>query len=626
MKQTLQFFLIIFIFFLIQLNANASKKNILLLNSYHENLLWTHNITKSVLEALSTEDHNIILHIENMDTKIHSHPEHYEALFALYKEKYQKTQFDLILVSDNNAFDFIKAHNAELFGDASVIFCGVNNFNDTMIDDRKLMTGVAEIVSTRETIDLILDLNPKLKKLFVVNDYLKSGLAWRKDIEQILQSYNRNIEISYNDNMSHKDLKKKIQTFTTDSAILFGVYFSDANKQFIDSGIRKKLLTNNSAPTFALLNFDVETGAIGGKVTGGYYQGKLMVSMANDFLKGKKLENISVNKDDSNNYIFNYSALERYNINQSSLPPNSIIINQPITLFSQYKIQVVSTIVFILFLTTIVVLLVLNIRKRKQAEIDLLHSIFIANQAKEYAEKANQAKSVFISSMSHELRTPMNAVLGFAQLLEYDDVLDKHQKESVNEILTAGNHLLELINEVLELSVIESGKLELSIDSVLLSVVIDESLKLISPLADNRGISIQVFSDGKEVDPSFNAEKIVFQADFTRLKQILINLLSNAIKYNKKNGQIMIYCDHFNEEQLLRISITDTGKGLSQEQQEKLFTPFERLDAQLSSIEGIGIGLVITKKIVEQMGGNIGIISAPDEGSTFWVEFPYSKA
>lgn len=232
-------------------------------------------------------------------------------------------------------------------------------------------------------------------------------------------------------------------------------------------------------------------------------------------------------------------------------------------------------------------------------------------QAKAEAEAANQAKSEFLSSMSHELRTPMNAILGFGQLLEIDDTLAAEHKDNVREILNGGRHLLELINEVLDLAKIESGHIELSLEPVEVDTVIQECLTLMATLAVRRGI--QIAHDG--------VTGMVVRADRTRLKQVLLNLLSNAIKYNHVGGHVQLDVRTVGADRL-RMVVTDTGPGISAERLAELFQPFNRLGAENSNIEGSGIGLTITRRLVELMGGVVVVESEVGVGSTFWIELP----
>lgn len=258
-----------------------------------------------------------------------------------------------------------------------------------------------------------------------------------------------------------------------------------------------------------------------------------------------------------------------------------------------------------------------NIDARKKAEAQLIIT-------KDQAERANKAKSHFLSRMSHELRTPLNAIIGFGQLLscEPGHSLSDSQLENVDQIERASRHLLELINEVLDLAKIESGRIELTIEPVPIDEVIFETMGLISPIAQKHGITMKVVHRGEEIDvDQLPREFNLVRADRTRFTQVLLNLLSNAAKYNSENGEIIISCDKLENENV-RISVTDTGQGLNEDQLSQLFKAFNRFDAENSDIEGTGIGLVICKNIIELMEGSIGAESVPGEGSTFWIELP----
>ncbi|GMR07608.1 MAG: hypothetical protein BMS9Abin26_0611 [Gammaproteobacteria bacterium] len=234
--------------------------------------------------------------------------------------------------------------------------------------------------------------------------------------------------------------------------------------------------------------------------------------------------------------------------------------------------------------------------------------------ARDEAERASAAKSDFLSHMSHELRTPMNAILGFGQLLQLDERgFNEAQRDNISQILDAGQHLMLLINELLDLARIESGKLDISMEEVSVDEVLQKCLALIALQAESRQMELLDQISGKGY---------CVQADFTRLNQVLVNLLTNAVKYNHEHGRITLDGEIIGK-QHLRISITDTGAGLTEEEIAKLFTSFERLNT-VHNVEGTGIGLIITKHLIELMDGTIGVESTPGEGSTFWVELELS--
>jgi PAS domain S-box-containing protein len=258
-----------------------------------------------------------------------------------------------------------------------------------------------------------------------------------------------------------------------------------------------------------------------------------------------------------------------------------------------------------------------DITERKLLDQALNETNIKLESAKSIAEKANLAKSDFLSSMSHELRSPLNAILGFAQLIESGSPpLTPRQKSNIDQILLAGWYLLDLINEILDLALIESGKLLLSLEPMSLNEVMSDCQAMIEPQAQKSGIHLTF--------PQFDSPYFV-KADRTRVKQILINLLSNSIKYNRADGTVVVNYSA-NTADRIRISITDTGEGLSVENLAQLFQPFNRLGREAGTEEGTGIGLVVSKRLVELMGGAIGAESTVGKGSVFWIELILTDA
>jgi PAS domain S-box-containing protein len=263
-----------------------------------------------------------------------------------------------------------------------------------------------------------------------------------------------------------------------------------------------------------------------------------------------------------------------------------------------------------------------DVTERKRTEKLLLDTTEALREAKVLAEQANAAKSDFLSSMGHDLRTPLHSIIGYAQLLETGNPpLVESQVASLKQVISAGWYLLKLINELLNLASIEAGQFSVTIQAVALEAILRECESMLNPQAIKHNVSITRVRSKAQVEQSGDCSVL---ADSTRLKQVVCNLLSNAIKYNRVGGTVRIecICDH---DETIRINFIDTGQGLSKSQLTQLFQPFHRLGKVPSADEGTGIGLVVSKRLIEIMGGTIGVKSVENIGSTFWIELPRTQ-
>jgi PAS domain S-box-containing protein len=353
-------------------------RHVLVLHSYHSGMSWVTNIEKGIRDTLLVPPYkDLVLHIEYMDTKRYYSPDHYERVKNLLKSKFAEAEIELslILSSDNNAFDFLVRNRDELFPGAPVVFCGVNNFSNSQLDNVSDFTGVAEIMSSRDTVAEILRQLPETKKIYVINDYLKTGRAWEATLRRNLAPFAGNVDIEYNENLSIEELRNKIKSMKKGSVVLLGVYYSDRDGVYITYEKLGSLLTDNSpVPVYCLLRFNLRDGVVGGKVISGYHQGVMMSEVARKVLSGVKADDIPVAKVGANVFMFDWQALDKYGIPVAGLPEESVVLNEPFSFYDEYSYLVWSTIAVFTAMGILVVVLGKNIVTLRRVRSELQHS------------------------------------------------------------------------------------------------------------------------------------------------------------------------------------------------------------------------------------------------------------
>ena len=373
----MRYFLLFSIFFISFLQASQNKE-VLLIHSYHKGYAWTDDIS-SAIEKSFKEHKNIELTTVYMDSKRIDDSIYLDNLAKLYKQQFSNRPFDLIIISDNNAFDFISKYYEYLFKDTPVLFCGINDYNKDSLEKLyfKDISGVAEAVDVERNFELISKLHPNIKNLLIINDKSITGLAVKKDLTKIIEKYKKEFDIEYTDNLEISDLKTKVSNLEKgNSAILFVLLFKDTTgKYFTYKQSFEEVRKVSKVPIYGLWDFYLNSGMVGGLLTSAVAQGQTVSKMAIEVLNGKDIKDIPVVEESPNIYIFNYNELKRFNIDIPKYIENPIIINEPSSIYKEHKNFFIITIIIILLLSIIVVILKVNIKRREKLELELSNRI-----------------------------------------------------------------------------------------------------------------------------------------------------------------------------------------------------------------------------------------------------------
>jgi PAS domain S-box-containing protein len=354
--------------------ANAQEeqtKRVLVLNSYHKGFLWTDNIVKGIESVLGPEENDIELKIEYMNSKTTKYDSPYkEKLYELYKYKYGNQTFNLIISSDDNAFNFLLEYHEDLFPDTPIVFCGVNNLEAPNLVDPSVFTGIFEwATEAKATLDQAFKFHLETKKVVIIADTSPTGIQSFKNIQRQIKGYKDVEFIRFDDSMSMSEIKDNLSKLSEDTIVLYATFFRDSTGRYfsIPEGI-SAVTSSSNRPVYTMRLQYLPYNVVGGNIMGGVLQGEVAAEIALRILNGEKVENIPVVEISPTQYMFNYEQLERFGIKLSDLPEDSIVINKPYSSYEENKVLIWAIIAFLIFQALIIIALLVNMSRRKRAE------------------------------------------------------------------------------------------------------------------------------------------------------------------------------------------------------------------------------------------------------------------
>ncbi len=562
-------------------------------------------------------------------------------LTRFLKEKYIDSMPDLI-IHQLRYYDDVKYSNyflkyKEIFPNVPVLLTGSNELEDFM--KMKLpnnYSGIFSKIDLKPSFDLILKTQPRTKKIYLIIGNTEFETKVLNKTLNIIKNYKNNVDFEILNKQNISEILKIVKNAKKHSAVLLYSFNQDIEGNFYLSDEMVSQLTEISpVPIYGTFYNSIENGSIGGYIYDNEIFGKKTAEACIDILNNTKNMITPQKAISISYYIFDWLEIKRFGINDELLPEESIVINITYSFWELYYHYIITAVIFMIIEGFLIMFLLINRRYRKKAENNVIknneqlenkvlertNQLELINEdlrkSKELAEIANRSKSEFLANISHELRTPLNAVIGFSEILR-SMIKEETYKSYIETINLAGNSLLTLINDILDLSKIESGKLEIIYKNVSLHKLFEEISKIFKPKFESKNLKFII-----EIAKDFPQYILI---DEVRLRQILLNLVGNAIKFTDIGYiKLSVSCNYYDPNDLnkinIKILIEDTGIGIPENEQDFIFESFRQKSGQdEKKYGGTGLGLSITKKLIEIMNGNIYVKSVPNHGSTFFVE------
>jgi signal transduction histidine kinase/CheY-like chemotaxis protein len=634
------FYFTLLLFYLIQVQAkpqepNPGNHNVLFLNSYSMGYTWADSVSSGVLSVFSKRD-DINAFAEFLDAKRFGNSS-FPEIFNLFKKKYRNIQFDVALVSDNDALDFMMIYGDSLFPGVPVVICGINNPYDYNFENKPYY-GILDGIDMKDEIDMIATVSPGTRKLYFISDSATTtNLLNIRNVKKIEPLYAGRFEFTYLCKYDPEKLIQKVKSLEPGSAIALINYSQDLNGNPVNpENIYLNVVRNSPVPVFMESETLLGKGLAGGIFIKGSIHGSEAAQMALKFVDKKDYLPDERFRKPVNRYYFDYNILRKFNIPGRNLPHGSVVINQPQIILFKYLRMILPLLAIIAFLLAFVMHLLMTMRKRKKTQASLAaanqqvkemnaeleevneHLSFTNEELRRAhlkSEESDRLKSAFLANMSHEIRTPLNAIIGFSSLLG-DWNLNPEERENYFRIISSNsNQLLHIIEDILDLSRIEAGQMRILTEVFSLKEVLAELTESFRGQA-NPGVSIILAK---------NSGNIMLRTDCARFRQIISNLVSNALKFTRK-GYVQVGYDIISENNIT-FYVRDTGSGISEANLGNIFNRFWKSDEESDSFKsGTGLGLSICKSLAQALGGKIWAESKLHEGSVFYLSLPDFEA